>query len=96
MVAKFNGMKKEISEAWLALKWGAIASFLYKREQVDQFIQEEFVHTITNLMEAIERIQSVGNVMLVKEVLAIDEEVIIRREALKKNKELWMEAWRSY
>jgi hypothetical protein len=46
-------------------------------------------------MESIEKMQSVGSLLFPKELLAIDDEVMNRREVLTKNKELWLEAWRS-
>ena len=28
---KFQGIKKQVAEAWYTLKWGMIAQFLYKK-----------------------------------------------------------------
>jgi hypothetical protein len=41
-------------------------------------------------MESIEKMKSIGNLLFPKELLAIDDEIMNRREILKKNKELWL------
>ena len=92
---KFQGVNKQIAEAWYTLKWGMIAQFLYKKEAVDQFIEEEFVNSITNLMEILERAHSQGRSISLKDLVQLSDELIACREILSKNQTVWIDAWRN-
>ena len=73
MIEKFQGVRKEVTEAWLTLKWGTIAQFLYKKEGVHQFIEDEFVNCITNLMNLLERAYQLGRSIGMKELAQLGD-----------------------
>lgn len=46
-------------------------------------------------MEVIEKMRNIFTILSTKDMMGIGDEVRNRRELLKKNKDIWFEAWRN-
>lgn len=61
------------------MKWGNILSFIYKRNEVEATIQEDFIESIGKVMESVEKMKSIANLISPKDMMAVGDEVIARR-----------------
>lgn len=46
-------------------------------------------------MESVEKMRNIFNILSPKDIMGIGDEVQNRRDVLKKNKDIWYEAWRN-
>ncbi len=61
------------------MKWGNILSFIYKRNEVEATIQEDFIESIGKVMESVEKMKNIANLISPKDMMAVGDEVIARR-----------------
>ena len=85
-------VKVEVMCAWTTLKWSKILLALESKREIEKIIEGDFISSIRSTMEPVENIIKSHN-MSTRDLYHEAEAVLQRKEALKKNKSIWLEAF---
>ncbi len=92
VLSKVIQVKVEVLCAWTTLKWSRILLAMENKAEVEKIIENDFISSIRSTMEPVETIIRSHN-MSTRDLYHEAESVLQRKEALKKNKSIWLEAF---
>jgi hypothetical protein len=84
-------LKREVVSAWMAFKWAKIVLCLDAKPDIDPELQKEYIDSIHSVMEPVEII--IKNAKCLAELHYYGEQVLQRKELLRKNIRTWLDAW---
>ena len=93
LLSKVIEVKIEVVCAWLTLKWSKIVLALSESSEIERTLEEEFIRSIRETMEPVEHIIRNHSSMGVRDLQQYGERVLAKKEVLKKNKNVWLEAY---
>jgi hypothetical protein len=86
-------LKTEVVSAWMTFKWTKIVLCLDGKADIDIELEKECIESIRSVMEPVEKIIKNAKNLASKELHIYGEQVLQRKEVLKKNIRTWLDAW---